>query len=132
MDPLERLRSHLVGVTCAACGRPYRPDRIRLLAQRDDLTFLELQCDRCGTDAVGLIGGDSSEAIAVGTESPTGGNPPGGPFSTEFGEFGEFSSADAARFEGAPALSPDDQLDVHVLLARNGVDLRSLVGGPPA
>jgi hypothetical protein len=55
MDPSGRPRPIPDGATCTACGAPVPTGRIRLLAVRDDIAFVELVCDRCGSAALGLV-----------------------------------------------------------------------------
>jgi hypothetical protein len=55
MDPCGRPRSIPDGATCTACGAPVPTGRIRILATRDDLAFIELVCDGCGSAALGLL-----------------------------------------------------------------------------
>jgi hypothetical protein len=55
MDPSGRPRPIPDGATCTACGAPVPTGRIRLLAVRDDLAFVELGCDGCGSAALGLV-----------------------------------------------------------------------------
>ena len=40
---------------CTACGAPVPTGRIRILARRDDLAFVELDCTACGSAALGLL-----------------------------------------------------------------------------
>ena len=40
---------------CTACGAPVPTGRIRILARRDDLAFVELDCVACGSAALGLL-----------------------------------------------------------------------------
>ena len=55
MDPRDRPVRFADGATCTACGAPVPRDRIRILARRDDLAFVELACLACGSVAVGLL-----------------------------------------------------------------------------
>jgi hypothetical protein len=40
---------------CTACGVPVPTGRIRILARRDDLAFVQLDCVACGSAALGLL-----------------------------------------------------------------------------
>jgi hypothetical protein len=94
------------GVECAVCGRMVPADGIRVLAQRDDLVFVELACASCRSESLGIIvEGDPPQARG----------------------YGEFLAADEARFHEALPIGPDDVLVVRDLLARG--DLEALVGG---
>jgi hypothetical protein len=55
MHPGDRLGPIPDGVTCTACGAGVPAGRIRILAHRDDLAFVELACLRCGSSALGLL-----------------------------------------------------------------------------
>ncbi len=55
MDGADWLRSQLTSFGCAACGRPYESERIRILAQRESLIFVDLGCDSCGSQATALV-----------------------------------------------------------------------------
>src|SRR3970040_2031928 len=59
MDPRDQLRALLDGTTCTVCHEPVPAERIRLLARREDLTFVQIQCDRCGSTALGFLGNSS-------------------------------------------------------------------------
>jgi hypothetical protein len=54
MDPRTR-PDELDGADCAVCRRPVPADRIRLLAERDDLVFAELDCPSCGSVGLSII-----------------------------------------------------------------------------
>ncbi len=69
MDGADWLRTQLTSFGCAACGRAYSPGRIRILAQREELFFVDLGCETCGTQAVAVVtiqldGADVSHAEA--------------------------------------------------------------------
>jgi len=110
MESFDRLRAILAASHCTVCGHPIDPARIRILAEREDLTFVELPCPRCGVVALGMV--------------TFAGEPPRR-------RYGEFSAADEARFAGQPPISADDVLDAHVFLAGWHGDLRSLLGESP-
>ena len=55
MDSPDWLRTQLNSFTCPACGRRYRGSRIRLLAERDGLFFIDLDCSRCGSHTVAIV-----------------------------------------------------------------------------
>jgi hypothetical protein len=54
MDPRTR-PDDLDGADCAVCRRPVPADRIRLLAEREDLVFAELDCPSCGSAGLSII-----------------------------------------------------------------------------
>ena len=74
MDPSGRPRSIPDGATCTACGAPVPTGRIRILATRDDLAFLELVCDDCGSAALGMLlttaGHDDGHVLDVVGDGP--------------------------------------------------------------
>src|SRR5947209_19217594 len=55
MDPRDRLRLRLAGVKCAVCSAAMPVNRIRILAQRDELAFVELRCEACGTESLAMV-----------------------------------------------------------------------------
>lgn len=55
MDGADWLRTQLTSFGCAACGAPYEPGRIRLLAERDGLYFVDLACTECTSRAVAIV-----------------------------------------------------------------------------
>ena len=81
MDAAAWIRSRLAGFTCAACGRHYRRDRIRVLAQREALFFVALDCGACASESVAIVSLDPAAdggpaRLEVGDlADPTGGVP---------------------------------------------------------
>ncbi|HUR16858.1 MAG TPA: hypothetical protein VMZ33_06210 [Candidatus Limnocylindrales bacterium] len=55
MDGPDWLQTQLTSFTCPACGRRYRGSKIRLLAERDGLFFVDLDCARCGSHTVAIV-----------------------------------------------------------------------------
>ena len=105
MDPRDRTPPFANGVDCAVCGRNVPAERIRILASRDDLTFVELACESCRSESLGMIvGGEADGRYA----------------------YGEFLPEDDARFREALPIGVDDVLTVRRLL-QDG-DLDALVG----
>ena len=62
MDPRERLRLRSGEMSCSACGSPLTADAMRVLAERDDLAFVELPCRGCGATTLEMIAPDPSDA----------------------------------------------------------------------
>jgi hypothetical protein len=87
----------LDGVACSVCDAPVPAGRLRLLAERDDLAFVEIDCPVCGSSALGFL------AIRMELES------------------------DVVRLAGAPAITSDDVLEMHDLLEGWTGDLRGLL-----
>lgn len=117
MDGADWLRTQLTSFGCAACGAPYEPGRIRLLAQRDGLYFVDLACTEC-----------ASRAVAIVTVELDGDAEP----RADAGDLFQLAPVDARR--PAPPLAVDDVLDMHRLLERfegGTVELLArLEGGP--
>ena len=111
MDPRDRPLPFANGVDCAVCGGLVPMDRIRILARRDDLAFLELACADCRSDSLGII-------VAGRADAPDARD--------SRGSYGEFDVADDARFRDAPAIRSDDVMVARELLRRGGID--ALVG----
>src|SRR6186997_2824500 len=117
MDSPEWLRTQLTSFTCPACGRRYRGSKIRLLAERDGLFFVDLDCSRCGSHTVAIVTVELDEA--------------------------ELSIIDASDIELSVDLVPDhlgeelpenlalvtadDVLEMHELLAGHEGDIRTLL-----
>lgn len=111
MDAEGWLTSELASFACAACGQAYGQGRIRLIAQREELFFVDLACDHCGSQAVAIV------TIQVEGDTAT----------LEGGELRriELAPADEAP-EGAP-ISVDDVIDAHELLAGFEGDVHRLI-----
>jgi transcription elongation factor Elf1 len=117
MDSPDWLRTQLTSFTCPACGRRYRGSRIQLLAERDGLFFVDLDCSRCGSHTVAIVTVETDET--------------------------EISIIDASDIELAVDLEPehlgeelpenaepvtaDDVLAMHELLADFKGDMRALL-----
>jgi hypothetical protein len=107
MDPRDRLPPFANGVDCGVCGQLVPFERIRVLASRDDLMFVELDCSGCSSESLGIIvAGDG----AAGSDA----------------RYGEFLPADDARFREALPIGADDIRTVRGLLERG--DLAAFVG----
>ncbi len=112
MDLRDRLRSLIAGVGCTICGDPLVPDRIRILAQRDDLYFVELQCAGCEAATLGMVSVPDDE-----------------PGSLDVVPYGKLDAYDEARLAGRPAVSERDVADMREFLAGYRGDLVRLLGG---
>ena len=55
MGPRDHPRTLPDGALCTACGATVPNGRIRILARRDDLAFVQLDCVACGSAALGLL-----------------------------------------------------------------------------
>lgn len=101
MDGADWLRTQLTSFGCAACGAPYEPGRIRLLAERDGLFFVDLACTSCTSRAVAIV------TVEMDDED--------GP-RADTGDLVEVTSVDT--HPPARPISTDDVLDMHALLER--------------
>jgi hypothetical protein len=55
MDPRDRPRPLRDGASCTACGASVPTGEIRILAQRDDVAFVELDCPSCRSTTLALL-----------------------------------------------------------------------------
>jgi transcription elongation factor Elf1 len=62
MNGPDWLRAQLTSFTCPACGRRYRDGTINLLAERDGLYFVDLDCGRCGSHTVAIVTVEQDDA----------------------------------------------------------------------
>jgi hypothetical protein len=112
MDPRDGLPPLLDGVGCTVCGATVPGDRIRLLAQRDDLAFVELACPGCGSTTLGLV---------FASDGVPGGVLDGAPF-------GELTAEEEARRAGAGPITASDVRAARDFLAGFRGDLVDLLG----
>lgn len=111
MDAERWLTSELATFGCAACGQPYGEAHIRLIAQRQELYFVDLSCPHCGSQAVAIV------TIQVDGETAT----------LEGGELVRAGSQAESAAADVPALSIDDVLDAHALLRDFEGDVHQLM-----
>jgi hypothetical protein len=55
MDPRDHPRPLRDGASCTACGASVPTEAIRILAQRDDVAFVELDCPACHSTTLALL-----------------------------------------------------------------------------
>ncbi|CAN5756072.1 hypothetical protein BH24CHL6_BH24CHL6_11690 [soil metagenome] len=112
MNGPDWLRIQLAASDCPACGRRYRAGRIRLLAERDGLFFVDLDCSRCGSHTVAIVTIEQEDAEATIADLP------------------RMASADEHFGERLPrAAAPvtaDDVLEMHEFLAHFQGDVDGL------
>ncbi len=113
MDDADRLAAGLTRVTCTACGRAVPRGRVSIVARREALAFLVVDCPRCTSRTLGLMTWDGAEGEQAAT--------------FDLARRGEFGPADEARFEDAPAIGADDVMSMHTFLAGYEGDLRGLL-----
>jgi hypothetical protein len=71
MDPLDHLKALPDGMPCSVCGERVPSEAIRLLAWRDDLAFLQLECGACLSTTLGFaIDGLPEDCAAVTPTAP--------------------------------------------------------------
>ena len=70
MDPLDHLIALPDGLRCSVCDERVPVTRIRLLARRDDLAFLEIDCGACQSTTLGFVLGGEPEDSAARLEAP--------------------------------------------------------------
>jgi hypothetical protein len=62
MDPLDHLLALPDGLRCTVCNERVPATRVRLLARRDDLAFLQIDCGSCSSATLGFVlGGRADE-----------------------------------------------------------------------
>ena len=64
MDPLDHLRVLPDGLRCTVCEERVPADRLTLLAWRDDLAFLQLDCAACLSTTLGFVQGGRGDGPA--------------------------------------------------------------------
>jgi hypothetical protein len=67
MDPLDHGRADLDGLTCAVCDGPVPPGSVQLLAHRDELAFVQVDCTACRSTTLAFVldDGASSESLSL-------------------------------------------------------------------
>jgi hypothetical protein len=68
MGPQDHLRELLDGLGCTVCEERVPAERVRLLARRDDLIFLQVDCLSCGSTSLGFIADEFPPAEADGLD----------------------------------------------------------------
>jgi transcription elongation factor Elf1 len=113
MDGPDWLRLQLTSFNCPACGRRYRGTRVDVIAERDGLYFVDLDCAECGSRTVAIITVDQQDA------------------GLSVGELQAVSEVDDRFGEALPSaaapVTADDVLDMHEFLAHYEGDVRSLL-----
>ena len=64
------------GAACTACGANVPSGRIRILAHRDDVAFVEMECPSCDSTTLGLLIGTTADGgettLDLSADTPTG------------------------------------------------------------
>ena len=61
MDPLDHLRALPDGPRCTVCDERVPTERVKLLAWRDDLCFVQLDCRACLSSTLGFVAGGRAD-----------------------------------------------------------------------
>jgi hypothetical protein len=109
VDGADWLRTQLTAFDCGACGRSYLPSNIKVLAQRDELFFVDLTCRGCGAQAVAIVTIEIDDA-----ETP----------SIDVGDLAPLQD----DVPVAPAVAGDDVLAMHEFLRDFDGDFHALFG----
>jgi hypothetical protein len=74
MDPRDHPRPLRDGASCTACGASVPTGAIRILAQRDDVAFVELDCPSCHSTTLALLiepaDRDGTSTLDVAADAP--------------------------------------------------------------
>jgi len=62
MDPLDHLTRRLDGHRCSVCEAIVPAERVKVLAWRDDLAFLQLDCGGCLSTTLGFVAAPDGNA----------------------------------------------------------------------
>ena len=116
MDGPDWLRTQLTSFTCPACGRRYRGSKIRLLAERDGLFFVDLDCARCGSHTVAIVTVEMDDTTASITEISD--------LSLSTDEIPEHLGEELPA--AASLVTADDVLEMHEFLAQFNGDISHL------
>jgi predicted phage tail protein len=114
MDAESWLTSELASFGCAACGQAYGQGHIHLIAQREELFFVDLSCEHCGSQAVAIV------TIQVDGETAR----------LEGGELVRATDAEEIDLDAVPdrpPVSADDVLEIHDLLDDFEGDVHQLI-----
>ncbi len=121
MDGPDWLRTQLTSFTCPACGRRYRGSKIRLLAERDGLFFVDLDCARCGSHTVAIVTVEVDDTNFSITDVSD--------VSLSVDALADF--IDEGMPVGTEPVTADDVLEMHLHLAAFSGDVSQLLA-PPA
>lgn len=115
MNGPEWLHSQLTTFTCPACRRSYEAGSICLLAERDGLFFVDLDCAACQSKSVAIVTIGMDDAEAAIAEIPV------------IYDLPEQIEPRPRRAGDSP-ISADEVLEMHEFLARFRGDIDQLFG----
>lgn len=101
MDPLDHLRALPDGLLCTVCEERVPAVDVRVVASREDVCFLRIDCPCCRSTTLGILQAETGLADGPGVPRSRGSH-------------------------GAPPISADDVLDMHEFLATWHGDLETL------
>ncbi len=119
MDPRERLRLALIRVGCSRCGQPYPIDGVNVLAQREGIAFVQLDCPSCETRVLALVTGSPEDDEGVERAQWTSGAP---------ARDGHPDHPSRRPHPEPPAIDESDVDEMHRFLVDYHGDLRTLLG----
>ena len=70
MDPLDHRLALPDGLRCTVCDERVPAERLRLLAWRDELVFLQIECSGCLSTTLGFVVAGATDDEAAGPEPP--------------------------------------------------------------
>ena len=70
MDPLDHRLALPDGLRCTVCDERVPAERLRLLAWRDDLVFLQIDCGGCLSTTLGFVVGGAPDHQPAPSEAP--------------------------------------------------------------
>ena len=71
MDPLDHRLALPDGLRCTVCDERVPAERLRLLAWRDELVFLQIDCSSCLSTTLGfVVSGSGDEPLQRPTDPP--------------------------------------------------------------
>jgi hypothetical protein len=114
----------LLGAGCTKCGQPYTASGIRVLAQRDEVAFVELVCSTCQTQTMALVTGGTGGV--GGSSTPNQGIL--GHYPSDEPDDESQPQAEVAGPLAADAISETDVLEMRSFLAGYGGDVHDLLG----
>jgi hypothetical protein len=111
----------LLGAGCTRCGQPYAAPGIRVLAQREEIAFVQLVCSACQTQTMALV-----------TGTPATGDDPSGLGESVLGDQAAFDSDDLDESRGrqGPPISEAEVLEMRAYLSEYEGDVRGLFNLP--
>jgi hypothetical protein len=62
MDPLDHLSALPDGLACTVCEEPVPVTDVRVVASREDVSFLRIDCPACRSTTLGIVQSDSGLA----------------------------------------------------------------------